>query len=120
MPCWVNGIRKLDTFWVGGGRFGGVGREGSSGSLTGSEAIEKLPGAQISLRNLVESLEAAERKGQLRRRLGILTYPALLVVDEIGYLPVTRNGATLFPKRSLPPWASASRPHSHSRESRRC
>ena len=49
-----------------------------------------------SLRDLVESLEAAERKGQLRRRLGILTYPALLVVDEIGYLPVTRNGATLF------------------------
>ncbi len=49
-----------------------------------------------SLRDLVESLEAAERKGQLRRRLGILTYPALLVVDEIGYLPVTRSAATLF------------------------
>lgn len=49
-----------------------------------------------SLRDLVESLEAAERKGQLRRRLRILTHPALLVVDEIGYLPVTRNGATLF------------------------
>ncbi len=49
-----------------------------------------------SLRDLVESLEEAERKGQLRRRLGILTYPALLVVDEIGYLPVTRSAATLF------------------------
>ena len=25
-----------------------------------------------------------------------LTHPALLVVDEIGYLPITRNGAMLF------------------------
>ena len=49
-----------------------------------------------SLRDLVESLQEAERKGQLRRRLRVLTHPALLVVDEIGYLPVTRNGATLF------------------------
>ena len=49
-----------------------------------------------SLRDLVDSLSDAERKGQLRRRLRVLTHPALLVVDEIGYLPVTRNGATLF------------------------
>ncbi|MYE44935.1 MAG: hypothetical protein F4X79_13025 [Acidobacteria bacterium] len=26
----------------------------------------------------------------------ILTHPALLVVDEIGYLPVTQSGAVLF------------------------
>ena len=49
-----------------------------------------------SLRDLAGSLPEAETKGQLRRRLRILTDPALLVVDEIGYLPVTRNGATLF------------------------
>ena len=49
-----------------------------------------------SLRDLVGSLQEAETKGKLRRRLRILTHPTLLVVDEIGYLPVTRNGATLF------------------------
>ena len=50
-----------------------------------------------SLRDLVGSLQEAETKGQLRRRLRVLTHPALLVVvDEIGYLPVTRNGTTLF------------------------
>ena len=49
-----------------------------------------------SLRDLVGSLQEAETKGQLRRRLRVLTHPALLVVDEIGYLPVSRNGATLF------------------------
>ena len=48
-----------------------------------------------SLRDLVGSLQA-ETKGQLRRRLRVLTHPALLVVDEIAYLPVSRNGATLF------------------------
>ena len=34
--------------------------------------------------------------GQLARRLRMLTHPALLVVDEIGYLPVSRDGAVLF------------------------
>ena len=49
-----------------------------------------------SLCDLIEALHEKETKGQLRRRRRILTHPALLVVDEIGYLPVTRNGATLF------------------------
>ena len=44
----------------------------------------------------VGSLQETETKGQLQRRLGVLTYPALLVVDEMGCLPVTRNRATLF------------------------
>ncbi len=34
--------------------------------------------------------------GRLNQRLKTLTHPALLVVDEIGYLPVTRSGAILF------------------------
>ena len=32
----------------------------------------------------------------LSRRLRVLTHPALLVVDEIGYLPVSQDGAVLF------------------------
>ena len=49
-----------------------------------------------ALRDLIESAEEAAAKGQFRRRLRILTHPALLVVDEIGYLPVSRAGATTF------------------------
>ena len=30
------------------------------------------------------------------RRLKTLTHPALPVVDEIGYLPVSQSGAVLF------------------------
>ena len=49
-----------------------------------------------SLTDLVDSLEEAKAAGRLDRRLKTLTYPALLVVDEIGYLPVTQSGAVLF------------------------
>ena len=44
----------------------------------------------------VESLTEAKTAGHLARRLKVLTHPALLVIDEIGYLPVSQDGATLF------------------------
>ena len=49
-----------------------------------------------TLADLIDSLEDAQAAGRLNQRLKTLTYPALLVVDEIGYLPVTRSGAILF------------------------
>jgi DNA replication protein DnaC len=49
-----------------------------------------------SLADLIASLEEAQAAGRLDRRLKTLTHPALLVVDEIGYLPISRNGAMLF------------------------
>ena len=49
-----------------------------------------------TLAGLVESLAEAKTAGQLARRLRVLTHPALMVVDEIGYLPVSREGAVLF------------------------
>lgn len=49
-----------------------------------------------TLADLVLSLVEAERQGRLRDRLATLRQPSLLIVDEIGYLPVTANGANLF------------------------
>jgi DNA replication protein DnaC len=49
-----------------------------------------------SLSDLIASLEEAQAAGRLDRRLKTLTHPALLVVDEIGYLPISHNGAMLF------------------------
>jgi len=49
-----------------------------------------------TLADLVLSMVEAERQGKLRERLAFLKQPALLIVDEIGYLPVTANGANLF------------------------
>src|SRR3954471_6027419 len=49
-----------------------------------------------SLAELIRSLEEAQAAGKLVPRLKTLTSPSLLVVDEIGYLPISRTGAMLF------------------------
>ena len=49
-----------------------------------------------TLTDLIDSLEEAQAARRLNQRLKTLTHPTLLVVDEIGYLPVTRSGAILF------------------------
>lgn len=49
-----------------------------------------------TLIDLIRSLEEAQAAGQLSRRLSVLTHPSLLVVDEIGYLPINHAGAVLF------------------------
>jgi DNA replication protein DnaC len=49
-----------------------------------------------TLTDLIGSLERAQAAGALARRLAVLSHPSLLVVDEIGYLPVNRAGAVLF------------------------
>jgi len=46
--------------------------------------------------DLISSLEEAQAAGHLARRLAVLTHPSLLVVDEIGYLPINHTGAVLF------------------------
>ena len=45
---------------------------------------------------LIESLTEAKAAGNLARRLRVLTHPALLVADAIGYLPANQDGAVLF------------------------
>ena len=49
-----------------------------------------------TLADLISSLEEAQISGRLAQRMKTLTFPAVLVVDEIGYLPVSRTGAMLF------------------------
>jgi DNA replication protein DnaC len=49
-----------------------------------------------TLADLIHSLEEAQLSGRLAHRLRTLMFPALLVVDEIGYLPISRTGAMLF------------------------
>ena len=39
---------------------------------------------------------AADRVVTLEERLKLLTQPQLLLIDEIGYLPIDRQGANLF------------------------
>jgi DNA replication protein DnaC len=49
-----------------------------------------------TLADIIASLAKAEREGQLRERIRFLARTALLIVDELGYLPLTPGGANLF------------------------
>ena len=49
-----------------------------------------------TLADIIATLAKAEREGQLRERIKYLTRASLLVVDEIGYLPVVPGGGNLF------------------------
>jgi DNA replication protein DnaC len=49
-----------------------------------------------TLADIVTSLEEASQAGRLSQRLKTLIFPSLLVVDEIGYLPISRTGAMFF------------------------
>ncbi len=63
----------------------------------GVEAVKA--GKSVYFGNLAEiiaSLEKAEREGSLQTRIRFLTRNALMIVDEIGYLPLSKAGANLF------------------------
>ena len=49
-----------------------------------------------TLADLVGQLARAEREGRLQERIRFFCRPALLIVDEIGYLPVVPGGGNLF------------------------
>ena len=51
---------------------------------------------RATLAEMVEALGRAEREGRLAERIRSYARPALLIVDEIGYLPITAGGANLF------------------------
>ena len=45
---------------------------------------------------VIDTLTQAEREGKLTQRIAFITRPALLIIDEVGYLPVQKGGANLF------------------------
>lgn len=49
-----------------------------------------------TLADLITSLEDAQQAGRLSHRLRTLVFPSLMIIDEIGYLPLSRTGAMLF------------------------
>ena len=51
---------------------------------------------RATLAEIVEALGRAEREGRLLERIRFYARPALLIIDEIGYLPITAGGANLF------------------------
>jgi DNA replication protein DnaC len=50
----------------------------------------------LTLESLMSRLTRAQSENRLERSLQQLVYPKLLIIDEIGYLPLERLGANLF------------------------
>lgn len=50
----------------------------------------------LTLETLMTRLVRAKHENRLERALQQLTYPKLLILDEIGYLPLSREEASLF------------------------
>ena len=51
---------------------------------------------RATLAKLIEVLAKAERQGLLAEKIRFYARSSLLIVDEIGYLPITQGGANLF------------------------
>jgi len=74
----------------------GTGKSHLSVAL-GVEAIKAGRSVYFTtLADLVGALAKAEREGSLRDKIRFLCRFALLIVDEIGYLPITSGGGNLF------------------------
>ena len=50
----------------------------------------------LTLETLMTRLVKASRENRLERALKQLTYPKVLIIDEVGYLPLSRDEASLF------------------------
>jgi DNA replication protein DnaC len=50
----------------------------------------------VTAAGLITALTKAVAEGRLEERLKVYTVPRLLIIDEIGYLPIDRAGANLF------------------------
>jgi DNA replication protein DnaC len=74
----------------------GVGKTHLSVALAVS-AISGGYGAYfVSAYDLIADLTEAMRQGRLRKRMAIYLRPKVLVIDEVGYLPMDQMGATIF------------------------
>lgn len=74
----------------------GVGKTHLAISLAVAAAESGRRVYYATLADLITWLEEAQQAGHLTRRLRTLVFPSLMVVDEIGYLPISRTGAQLF------------------------
>jgi len=63
----------------------------------GYEVIKQGKSVYLAtLAEIITSLIKAEREGSLKQRIQFLTRAALLIIDEVSYLPLEKSGANLF------------------------
>lgn len=74
----------------------GVGKTHLSIALGRQCVLDGYSTTFVTARSLLEQLERAEAAGQLARKLLQYSKPKVLIIDEIGYVPVRATTAHLF------------------------
>jgi DNA replication protein DnaC len=74
----------------------GVGKTHLSVALAEAAIQEGFGAYFMTAHDLVTDLGSAYREGRLDRRMRVYLAPKVLVIDEMGYLPLDEMGATIF------------------------
>lgn len=74
----------------------GLGKSHLSIALGHTACLQGYPVLFTTAIDIINSLSAAQAHGNLKRELRKYLQPRLLVVDELGYLPIDKHGADLL------------------------
>jgi DNA replication protein DnaC len=74
----------------------GVGKTHLAVALAEATIQASMAAYFITAHDLVSDLGLAYREGRLERRMRIYLAPKVLIIDEMGYLPLDELGATIF------------------------
>jgi DNA replication protein DnaC len=74
----------------------GLGKSHLSIALAHTACLRGYPVLFTTAVDIINSLSAAQAQGNLKRELRKYLQPKLLVVDELGYLPIDKHGADLL------------------------
>jgi DNA replication protein DnaC len=74
----------------------GVGKTHLSVALAMEGITHGLSVYFVTLSHLIEDLRKAHEENRLDKRLRVYTRPKILLIDEVGYLPMDRVAANLF------------------------
>jgi len=85
--------KKANVIFLGGV---GVGKTHLASALGYTACLEGHSVLFTSAIDVINTLSAAHAAGQLKRELKKYTKPSLLILDELGYLPIDKKGADLL------------------------
>ena len=74
----------------------GLGKTHFSIALGHTACVRGYSGLFTTAIDIINTLSAAQAAGALKRALGNYLRPRLLVIDELGYLPIDKYGADLL------------------------
>ncbi len=74
----------------------GIGKTHLAAALAREACMKNCPVLFTQAVHIINDLAEAQRQGMLKRAMKKYVKPALLVIDELGYLPVDRVGAELI------------------------